>query len=208
MARLRKICAVPSINLSESAPKSEPAMAPMLKPACSKDIVARRKAFSTAIPCAFMATSMLPIVAPKNRAAGRKVHRSGIIGGKMKAKQKAMPVMVVTRALPKRLIRTPDSGMAMMAPAAMARSARPNMPVPTASRSLANGICGIQFPSMKPCTRKVSAMAQRALWIVEGDIGNDRESDADQKKFPITLLPSDHGPLCGELAKLRSCTRG
>ena len=63
-------------------------------------MVGRRMAFSTATPCAFMATSMLPIDAPKTSAAARKLVRSGASGGKMKAKQKAMPVTAVTRALP------------------------------------------------------------------------------------------------------------
>ena len=49
-------------------------------------------------------------------AAGRKLHRSGISGGKRKGEAESDAGDVVTRALPKRLIRAPDSGMAMMAP--------------------------------------------------------------------------------------------
>src|SRR5262245_20229948 len=60
-------------------------------------------------------------------------------------------------------MRKPVSGMAITAPAAIARSATPKTAGPTAMRSIASGIRGAQFPQMKPWRKKIAATAQRAF---------------------------------------------
>ena len=57
-------------------------------------------AFSTAMPCAFIATSMLPIAAPKMSAATMKLVNSGASIGATIARLIAVPVIRVTLALP------------------------------------------------------------------------------------------------------------
>ncbi len=68
-------------------------MPPMLKPPCSIDMVGRFSAFSTAMPWAFMATSMLPIIMPMTKPASTKVASVGASTGPKKARQNSSPVM-------------------------------------------------------------------------------------------------------------------
>ena len=57
-------------------------------------------AFSTAMPWAFMATSMLPMAMPIRAPPKEKVSRVGASTGARKATQKNKPVRVIMRALP------------------------------------------------------------------------------------------------------------
>jgi hypothetical protein len=58
----------------------------------------------------------------------------------------------------------PVKGMAVTAPAAIAKSAKPNTAGPTSRRSLAKGMWGTQEPTMIPWSKKRVKVAQQA-WV-------------------------------------------
>ncbi len=122
---------------------------------------------STATPCAFIATSIAPFVAPKTKSAAISESGLGARIGSRKATKSASVATRVTRALPKRAAVGPVSGIATSAPSAIEKSATPSVEWLIPRRSSTNGMCAAQVPVMMPFARKMTATAKRARRTAE-----------------------------------------
>ena len=145
-----------------------------------EDMTGRFNSRSTTTPCAFIATSMTPLAAPKAKSAAMSSSGSGArIGSGNVASQASVDARVIA-ALPRRAIAAPPSGMAISAPSAIESSATPSVAWLTPSRCSTSGMWAAHVPMMAPLAAKIAATAQRARRSAGVAGMRLRRRDADQ----------------------------
>src|SRR5215472_3684945 len=129
-------------------------------------MMARPKRLSTAIACAFIATSTAPLAIPRRTSAIAKVGRLGASNGAGMASMSASIAAVVVFRLPKQTVSRPLDDSPTNEPVAMQSRANPSELSVRPSACLASGICGTQLPSAAPLAKKTQPVAKRAREVL------------------------------------------
>src|ERR1700677_1788972 len=119
----------------------------------------QRRSMSLAL--AFIAMSIAPCVAPAANVAAHNVSSDPAKPMARRAAAKPKPQMTDAGPLRKRLAKIPISGIAMIAPAAKARSATLSVASESARSALTRGIAAAQPPTPAPFATKAPSVARR-----------------------------------------------
>ncbi len=141
-----------------------PAKLPMLHMPCRREMVRSPSCSSTAIPCAFIATSMLAPAMPKHSSASVISKTVGASTTALSTMGKAMPATRHTARLPSFAVSRPASGIAITAPSPLASSVQPSAAASRCSSRARSGTCGTHAPITVPFARKYAATARCAVF--------------------------------------------
>src|SRR3954452_13097006 len=137
-------------------------MPPMLNSAWNRDMLGLASAPSMAIPCALIATSFAPAIAPNSINAKNKDVASIANAGAARATEKPSVLQTVTRLLPTRVISQPVAGIAQTDPIAVPKRLRPRRALLKSSALCTAGIRETQVETIKPWRRNREITAHQA----------------------------------------------
>ena len=141
-----------------AAPTSAPATVPTLNPAWKRGMIARPSSCSTAEPSTFIATSHVPMPAPRANSPTT----SGATPTRYPSPAVASPaaassaIALTVRAVPSRPTTRPDRGIEVTDPTAIARSTSPRLRGVSSSASRTCGIRDAQLANAKPLRMKTA----------------------------------------------------
>src|SRR3954454_24174000 len=153
-------------HAANKPPTLAPIMPPMLNRAWNRDILGLATALSTATPCALIATSFVPAMAPNSTSARNKDIKPVAKAGAARAIEKPRVLHTVIRLLPNLLINHPVIGMAQTDPIAVPKRQRPRRALLKLRAFCTAGMPETQVETINPWRRKRETTAHHAAEIL------------------------------------------